>query len=67
MFIRFTGPKYRIEVRTKTSGKWYWRLVSNANDEPLAHSEQYSSRAKAIQTARALSDNTGLPLTEHVQ
>lgn len=42
---------------------WRWHITA-ANGEILAHSESYASKQKAKQTARRLSDATGLPIIE---
>lgn len=40
---------FKIKV-LKRSKKWYWKLLGG-NNETLAHSENYSTRNKAEQTA----------------
>jgi len=45
--------KYRIVVQKSKNRKWFWDLV-HKNGHVLAHSEMYSSRAKAVQTAETL-------------
>ncbi len=47
--------KYKIQV-VRGKRKWYWRIVY-LNGRTLAHSEMYSSKAKARQTARNLAKN----------
>jgi uncharacterized protein YegP (UPF0339 family) len=42
--------RYKIEVLRSSMGGWYWRIEA-PNGRILAHSESYSSKAKAIQTA----------------
>lgn len=44
--------KYRIEVIV-FRGQWHWRIV-HKNGQILAHSEKYSSKRKAMQTAKAV-------------
>ena len=45
------SSKYRVEVRRKGKARaWYWRIV-HSNGKTLAHSESYSSRAKATKSA----------------
>ena len=41
----------KLEVLKGRSGKWYWRIKS-PNGRILCHSELYSSKQKAVQTAR---------------
>ncbi len=43
---------YQIEV-VKGKKHWYWRIV-HRNGNVLAHSETYSSREKAVKTAKNL-------------
>jgi len=46
---------YKIQV---IKGKnWFWRVIAIANGKILAHSEQYSSKQAAIDTAKALFGN----------
>lgn len=40
--------------------RWWWRIESVANSQVLATSETYSTRQKQEQTARRLSDATGV-------
>lgn len=42
--------KLHIEVLQGDAGAWYWRIKS-PNGKLLAHSETYSSRRKATNTA----------------
>lgn len=44
--------KYKIQV-CKGKKQWYW-ILKHKNGHTLAHSEQYSSRYKAKQTASTL-------------
>lgn len=49
----------KIEILQNKSGVYYWRIVA-ANGYILAHSETYSSRSKAAQTAwRVWTEFTG--------
>lgn len=43
----------RIEIEKGKNKKWFWRLIS-ANGKTLAHSETYSSKAKALETIQIL-------------
>lgn len=43
--------KYKIIVMQNIVGDWYW-LLCHKNDKILAHSESYSSKGKAKQTAK---------------
>ena len=43
----------KVEILKGKSKKWYWRVRAK-NGRILCHSEQYSSRAKALQTARSV-------------
>lgn len=47
--------KYKIKILKKRSG-WYWR-IEHRNGHVLVHSEVYSSRNKAKQSAGRLYDN----------
>jgi len=38
----------------KKNSKWYWKMIAE-NGKVLAHSEQYSSKRKALQTADKVS------------
>ncbi len=40
-------------VILKLRRQWYWKLVAN-NGRILAHSETYSSKAKAVKTANRM-------------
>ena len=40
-------------VVLKKRNQWYWKLVAK-NGKTLAHSETYSSKAKARQSARSV-------------
>jgi uncharacterized protein YegP (UPF0339 family) len=44
------GFMLQIVIEKGRSGKWFWKLKAR-NGETLAHSEVYSSRAKAFKTA----------------
>jgi uncharacterized protein YegP (UPF0339 family) len=39
----------KLQLRKNINGAWFWRLVAS-NGKILAHSEIYSSRAKAKKT-----------------
>lgn len=39
-----------IELKRNGAGQWFWRIMGG-NHQVLAHSEGYSSRAKARKTA----------------
>lgn len=41
----------KIEVLKGKSGKWHWRIMAK-NGRILANSETYSSKRKALQTAK---------------
>ena len=47
--------KYKIKVLKKKSG-WYWRL-EHKNGHVISHSECYSTRGKAVQTANNLAES----------
>jgi uncharacterized protein YegP (UPF0339 family) len=52
---------YRIEiVRSKNKG-WFWRL-KHRNGKTLAHSEIYTTKAKARQTVRNFVKNLGIKI-----
>ena len=50
-----------IELFKDVNGCWRWRLVSS-NGEILASSEAYASKQKCKQTAKRLSEATGLQI-----
>ncbi len=43
----------KIQILKNANNKWYWRIVA-ANGNILAHSEAYSSKAKARKTVRSV-------------
>ena len=43
----------KFEIEQGRNKKWFWRLKA-ANGKILAHSEIYSSKAKALQTVESL-------------
>ena len=43
----------QIYIDKGRSGKWYWKLKAE-NGKTLAHSESYSSKAKAWKTVQGL-------------
>ena len=51
---------YKIQV-VKGKKQWFWRIVAR-NGKTLAHSETYSSKGKAVQTAKRFSLNTKIEL-----
>jgi len=45
--------KFKIVVKQNKDQQWFWHLVGR-NGEVLAHSESYSSKHKALDTATAV-------------
>lgn len=50
-----------IKLFKNGRGCWHWRMLTN-NGEILASSEAYASKQKCLQTARRLSEATGLKI-----
>lgn len=50
------GDNMKLEIRKGKSGKWYWRIKAT-NGRIVCHSETYSSKSKAIQTAKQIVKN----------
>ncbi len=48
--------KFRVEIKKNPEGKWFWHLKTR-NGKILAHSENYSSRAKALKTATLINEH----------
>ena len=51
----------RVKVDGAEYRGWYWKLVGS-NGRTLGHSEQYSSKAKAVQTAKRVAAAIGWPV-----
>lgn len=47
------SKKFFINVLKNKNGAWFWRLKAR-NGKILAHSEAYSSKAKALKTVESL-------------
>ena len=46
--------RFKIVVFLDKNGKWLWHLKSFQNGRIIAHSESYSSRTKAMKTAKLI-------------
>jgi uncharacterized protein YegP (UPF0339 family) len=62
MHIRFSRPKYGVEMRQGNAGDWYWRVMSTRNGQVITVSEMYSSYAAAFETARSVAKEAGWEL-----
>lgn len=55
--------KANIVLLKNGLGCWFWHILAN-NGEILANSEAYASKQKCRQTAKRLSEATGIPIKE---